>query len=507
MALLAFSLDWRGPALSLTFSEAVTPAQFTSVAALMLQSRVAPATPLYAVTLSSSIATQTGATPDVLVVQLSAYDASVIVDYSALARSVPSTFLSLNAAKLSHSPLQFTGIAPSNAIRASAVTLDHAPANVTDATLTNDAVSGLPTLMLTFSKPMSVSVVPAGVLSLTANDSAIDPVPLHPVSVRTSAVDRYVVSVVLSSGDIRALRQAGDIATSTNDTFLHVNSASSFVDVFGATAAIGTEPLSVVDVDLSSPELVGYVLNATANVLLLNFSEPVVLSSLVPAGVLFHTRHRHTPVLTLAAYAASSFSLADGGTVVLVELLTATIANLIAAHATEVSLLESTVANSHGNTNDGSLDVLGELVVPHTAPQLQGFSLIMTSSSAGTVILTFSAPIQPKSFALADFRISTAYGCTSCSHVTLAGSTVKSVSPSWRQITLALPSATCGVIVGHKYTGTSALTLSSTNAARDIYGNAINTAVFVLAVSVTQPAPNNNGALSSIGNSETISLS
>ncbi|EGD82839.1 hypothetical protein PTSG_11402 [Salpingoeca rosetta] len=275
--LVSVSLDLDARTMSMVFSEVL----------------VGPGLPTVGITLLASPGSSAGVRLDIgerLVVSgthatlsIAAAEASAIQAQAGVV-SNDTAFVSLEAGvvlDLSANPS--TAIASVDARAVLAFTADTTAPALTSFTLDMDA--GV--LNLTFSEPINTTsvAVPRFVVVREAGAAPVANVTLAASAVLSSQLGRQLahVSVVLARADLDALKLDASLATAANSTRLVVlpnaatdTAGNAVVEVPVASA----RAVAAYTADTTSPELTAFDLNMTSGELVLEFSEPVLASSL-----------------------------------------------------------------------------------------------------------------------------------------------------------------------------------------------------------------------------------
>lgn len=309
--LVAFSLDMNTGTVMLYFSETVRTSTF-NVTALTLQSTSSAGPATQQVTFNSS--TQTFSPNNYsLLVNISRNDLNAIKYLLNLAKDANDTFLSIISLAIADmSANRVVAILNSSALPVLAYVPD-----VTGPVLQSfDLDLNVGVLTFHFDETVNVTSMMFNFLTIQAS--------LLPLSTNYTLQGGYVqgtnspdVSIVLAVGDLNQIKLNTQLATNVNNTYLTLMEGA-VVDMsyYENEAVFRQLKVSKFTTDATSPQLIRFNLDLTAQTMLLYFNEPVNASSFNPTGITLINTPGGSSSYKLTAGNTSS----SDGTMILVNL-------------------------------------------------------------------------------------------------------------------------------------------------------------------------------------------
>ena len=309
--LTAFTLDMNVGTMMLYFSETVRTSTFNATA-LTLQSTSSIGPVTQQVTFNSS--TQTlSPNSSAFLVNISRNDLNAIKYFLNLAKEANNTFLSITSWAIADmSGNKVVATQANSALPVVAYTPD-----VTGPVLQSfDLDLNLGTLTLHFDETVNVTSMMFNLLTIQAS--------LLPLSANYTLLAGHVqgtnspdVSIVLDVGDLNQIKLNTQLATGANNTYLTVMEGT-VVDMSSYENEAVFRQLKVAKFtpDATSPQLVRFNIDLTAQTMLLYFSEPVNASSFNPSGITLVSGPGGNSSYKLTAGNTSS----SDGTIILVNL-------------------------------------------------------------------------------------------------------------------------------------------------------------------------------------------
>ncbi|KAL5489591.1 hypothetical protein EMCRGX_G018701 [Ephydatia muelleri] len=229
------------------------------------------------------------------------------------------------------------------------------------------------------------------------------------------------VTIVLGLGDLNAIKQHPELATSANSTYLWLTSAA-LVDMAGnrVQPIVSQQALKVRSFtsDVVNPVLMGFDLNLTLNTLTLYFSETVNASSLNVGGITLQAAYTSTGAFyTLTAGGTQS----QDGPVIIILLNTNDVNRIkqfitlaTSKATTHLSVTNTTISDMSKNPLIPILPIAALQVNVYTAdivpPQLVSFSLDLNSA---TLTLSFSETVNSLTLIVTQITLQDAQWSTS----------------------------------------------------------------------------------------------
>ena len=409
--------------LELTFSETVN-ASTLGVTKFTLQSSVV-ATQINFVTLTGG--TPSSANAVTVQISVSAADLASIRSKSPLGTALSNSFLSIASGAVKDMAAQnVQAIAGNDAKQASNITADLIQPKVNEFSLDMDEGK----LQLTFNEAMDSITLSSAKMTIHSSSNETSK-PLLTLRGGSATVNSSVVAeVTLTRSDLDNLKEETGLATSTNNTYITVESGV-MKDLAGNDAEERTalKATSVTE-DENRPSLVSFDLDLNSNTLTLTFSEPVDASTL---------RGEHFKLQNLASSATDSYSFTsgssvsnDGSTVNLV--ISSTDMNEVKA---KTGLAANTSTTYLVVNSDAILDMNSNKVTPITAsnaiqaksvipdstgPKLESFELQMSDGTPPLILaLTFDETIDSSTLLPTEFTIQSKASGSGTELATLTG--------------------------------------------------------------------------------------
>ena len=273
-SVLSFTLDMNTNQLALTFSETITISSFLPSAITMQSS--AALIPGQARTLQGGVAYLDPATPTTVRVQLTLNDTNAIKLTRVLAKTpTNSTYLSLTS-NLVANTFNISVVAINNTAGLPGTLVpDATPPHLVTFSLNMSSE----VLVLTFDEPVAASSLrPTSITLQPTSSSALDTVPLTGGNV--TLVDSTVIYVKLSKADLNTIKQNDNLATSANDTCISFTATmATDLAVPPNQVLVGVACTEAFAPDLVQPQLVSFAVNVNTSQLILNFDEPVDMTT------------------------------------------------------------------------------------------------------------------------------------------------------------------------------------------------------------------------------------
>lgn len=273
-SVLSFVLDMNANQLTITFSETVNISSFMPPA-ITIQS-TASLVPGQAQTLQGGVAYLDPTTPAVVHIQLTPNDSNAIKLTRGLAKTPNnSTYLSLSSSLVMNTfGIRVVAINNTNALPGTLIPDTTQPHLLT---FSLNMSSGV--LALTFDEAVSASSVhPTSITMQPTNTSLLFAVPLTGGNV--TLVDSTVIYIQLSIADLNTIKQHHNLATSANNTCISF-AATMVTDLAVPPDQVmaGVACTAAFTPDLVPPQLVSFAVNVNASQLILNFDEPVDMTT------------------------------------------------------------------------------------------------------------------------------------------------------------------------------------------------------------------------------------
>lgn len=436
----SFSLSLTAETLVLSFDEPVTLQNFNVRQVTLLAA--ASSTILYQLTggrtsmvnQADPVASNVSAS-DVITIQLILADLNAIKATVGLAKALANTWLAVAvgvAQDTSGNPS--AAILSSAALQTSVYVADTvAPSLLAFAVNMNSSL-----IVLHFSEVIRSQSFVASAFTLYSNVSGRTVTLSSPSSAVVVSTPAFTDTLVISMGatDINAVKSTAALCSDASNCFLYLNAAGGVLDVANnalVTANVDVNhPLAVFNftADQVRPELVSFVADMNAGMLLLTFTEPINASA-VAVGAISAQGRAQLPTFTLAL--TGSIVNSTTGTVMVVVLSSGTL-NFIRINQTLFTSLATTFLTF---TSAAFMDVAGNAVVAianpaqqaslylndTTAPQIIGFDLNMNT---GLITLSMSAVVNPLSL--------NASGIGLQQEQTQVAAAVYTLSPNWTLI-------------------------------------------------------------------------
>ena len=345
--LVAFSLDMNSGTMAMSFSETVRASTFNA-SALTLQSTSSTGLATEQVTFNYTTRTFSPNSFSILV-NISRSDLNAIKYLLNLAKESNDTFLSITSWAITDmNANRVVAIPASGALPVLTYTPD-----ITGPVLQSfdlDLNTGV--LTLRFDETVNVTSMMFDLLTVQA--SLLSPIPSHMLLgglvLGTNSPD---VSILLDVGDLNQIKLNAQLATNVNNTYLSLQMGAVVDMSLNENEAVFSQlKVSKFTADTTSPQLIRFNLDLTAQTMLLSFSEPVNASSFNPAGITFIDAPGGNSSYTLTAGNTSS----SDGTMILVNLDITDLNHIkaletlaISAQTTYISIQPLTIADMNKN--------------------------------------------------------------------------------------------------------------------------------------------------------------
>ena len=265
-------------------------------------------------------------------------------------------------------------------------------------------------LILNFDEPIDPDSVDVTGVTLQGAQGVTDPNLFYQLtSFRSVSVNENIVRILISDADIDALQSRPNVATMQSNTYLSLAPTTAVdlsyqMNMAQRITNAGAQLASVYTPDLSPPEIDAFSLDLDANVLTLEFSEPVLVSTFSPqqlvvnsqsmpgGGISYQLTGGDVHPTSLAASAVISFTLTNDD-VTYLEVNTS-----IATGPSDTYL--SALAGLSDDTNGLTSVALSPIPVSNftaddSAPSVVAFELDMNS---GELVVTFDDAVIGNSF-------------------------------------------------------------------------------------------------------------
>ena len=183
-------------------------------------------------------------------------------------------------------------------------------------------------LRLNFDEPVDPNSVDVTGITIQGAQGVTNPDLFYQLTAfRSISVDENIVSILISNADIDALQSRPNVATTRSNTYLSLEprtvvDLSYQLNMAQAISNAGAQLASTYIPDLSPPEIDAFSLDLDANILTLEFSEPVLVSTFspqqlvvnsqsTPGGVSYQLTGGDVHPTPLAASAVISFTLTN----------------------------------------------------------------------------------------------------------------------------------------------------------------------------------------------------
>ena len=397
--LLSYDIDLNSGEILLTFSETVRASTLTADQFSLQNSRneTSDSFTFYNLTSASSTNSSDGT---VITLTIGLDDLNLIKQLTDLATNVQNTFLSFTNEAISD--MFDNPIMPLNISEALAVqfyTPDITPPILNGFSLDLNTEE----LTLSFSETVNASTLNVSGIVLQSEQSSVlsngSSYRLISVNTTTTSENGPVIVVDVSREDINAIKYLLDLATTSGNTYLSVDSTA-IQDVIGlqVDSIPSTNALSVnvFQEDTLSPVLLAFSLNLTAGFLTLTFDETVNASSIDLAGISLHPANDTADGVSLM----DSSILTENSPVIDIQIEPDTL-NIIKLRM-DLAINES---NTYLRIRQGSVSDLAfipqeitetfqpidEFISDMLSPMILSFAIDLSN---GTIILMFNEPVD-----------------------------------------------------------------------------------------------------------------
>ncbi|KAL5489583.1 hypothetical protein EMCRGX_G018693 [Ephydatia muelleri] len=386
--LMSFALNLQTRSLLFTFSDVISSFDPT---AITLQNAAVRNSGGYYILQCGSLSSPA---LDVRVLQLCPTDLFAIQMNTNLARSLNTTFISLNSTAfvtVFGTPVQT--IPPIAAQKASNFTASTSGPILLNFTLDLNSAS----LYLTFDEVVNSSTVIISDITIQSSSSYVDSLVAFTLSDSFIVLPSgNIINIRLGSGDFNTISLLSHIATSTADTYLNITAAAAY-DIYGNPYIPQPSAIQAQQYIPSTipPVLVSSMLDLNASQLILTFSKSVNVTTLDVTKVTFNNQSG-TQGIPLTS---NSFTNSPNGKVVIINIGQGDFNVLVAGNKTctsvsncFVSFAAGAIADTYGNLVQY---LAGQQIANYTPdavrPQLRNFTFDV---NAGMLTLTFSETVN-----------------------------------------------------------------------------------------------------------------
>lgn len=266
-------------------------------------------------------------------------------------------------------------------------------------------------LILNFDEPVDPDSVDVTGITIQGAQSVTNPDLFYQLtSFRSVSVNENIVRILISDADIDALQSRPNVATVRSNTYLSLDPRTAIdlsyqMNMAQRITNAAAQLASTYTPDLSPPEIDDFSLDLDANVLTLEFSEPVLVSSFSPqqlvinsqsmlggGGISYQLTGGDIHPTSLAASATISFTLTNDD----VTYLEVNTSIATGPGDTYISALAGLADDTNGLTSVDLPPIVGSnFTADDSAPSVIGFELDMDS---GELVVTFDDAIIGTSF-------------------------------------------------------------------------------------------------------------
>ena len=274
-------------------------------------------------------------------------------------------------------------------------------------------------LILNFDEPVGPDSVDVTGITIQGAQGVTNPDLFYQLtSFHSVSVSENIVRILISDADIDALQSRPNVATMQLNTYLSLEPRTAFdlsyqMNMAQRITIAGAQLASTYTPDLSPPEIDAFSLDLDANVLTLEFSEPVLVSTFspeqlvvnsqsVPGGISYQLTGGDVHPTSLAASAMISFTLTNND----VTYLEVNTSIATGPNDTYLSALAGLADDTNGLTSVALSPIsVINFTADVSAPSVVAFELDMNS---GQVVVTFDDAIIGSSFDVSAITLQTA---------------------------------------------------------------------------------------------------
>lgn len=399
--LISFDLDLSMERLILTFDETVNSSSFTE-SGFTIQNSQSSVEPNLRVLVGGTVLTSDDKE---VVIQLDASDLNYIKSIPTLATGAANTYIRLDNSSISDmADNMAVELVNGRAFPVTSFTVDD-----NDPTLMSfDLDLNIGTLQLTFNETVSIPSLVVENIILKSELSSLNVFTFNATSGTLSqSPDQPVVLIQIGNDDLNEIKRRLDLATSSNDTYLELNTMS--IQDTSQNSVVPTTLLVTEFIeDTTLPVLSGYTFDLNEGRLHLTFSETVLHQTLNLTEISIQAEERiSTDTSTLNLSGGTLLTPRDGTSLSLeltkVDLDTIKAARALAMsqYSTYLALSENVVADTNGNklvAVPASNASMASMFIPDTTnPILRFFELDM---NIGILRMTFSETVDTATFML-----------------------------------------------------------------------------------------------------------
>ena len=265
-------------------------------------------------------------------------------------------------------------------------------------------------LILNFDEPVDPNSIDVTGITIQGAQSVTNPDLFYQLtSFRSVSVNENIVRILISDADIDALQSRPNVATMRSNTYLSLEPRTAVdlsyqMNMARRITNAAAQLASIYTPDLSPPEIDAFSLDLDANILTLEFSEPVLVSTFSPQQLVVNSQSMPSGSISyqltggdvhptsLAASATISFTLTDDD----VTYLEVNTSIATGPSDTYLSALAGLADDTNGLTSVTLLPIpVSNFTSDDSAPSVVGFELDMDS---GELVVTFDDAVIGSSF-------------------------------------------------------------------------------------------------------------